>query len=182
MTDNDNIDDQPMYLLDDDSKPHYLPLNVQSHGSYSKLRIQNKSGVFSSLLILLRATTSIGVLTNQFYFILNGYIYSPLIIILLMLAIGFCINKMLQICNHIESKNIHFIEHYEDIMMHLSISLNMKKFMYVFAKVLIISCVFFFSISVLFKSISSIYPNFCSGIFLLKSVIPILNLLYSIRC
>ena len=120
---------------DSNSNLDILPLSSRSFGTYSRIRRENKSGVCSSLIILLRATTGLGLLTNQFYFILNGFILSPLIIITLFFCVGICISLMLSVCNDIEYKNEHIVERYEDIMMHLPLSNKLKKGLYMFTKV-----------------------------------------------
>lgn len=121
--------------LEEDPDEMHTPLSSNSMGSYMRMRMNNKSGVFTSILILLRAITSLGVMTNQFYFIMNGYFYSILIILLLMSAIGWSLTNYLQICNDIESKNVHFIERYEDIMLHLPIPPKLKNLLHGFTKV-----------------------------------------------
>lgn len=119
----------------EDSNQEFVPLNSGSIGTYSQIRLLNKSGICSSLLILLRATTGLGVLTNQFYFILNGFVLSPVIIITLLFFVGLCISLLLSVCNHIEAKNQDIIERYEDIIEHLPMPAGLKCGIYIFTKV-----------------------------------------------
>lgn len=113
----------------------YESLDHFSQGSYSKLRLENKISFTVALMILLRATTSIGVLTNQFYFIKNGYINGTFLIIILIALIIFTMNLFLQIVNDIESDNMTFIESYEGLMLKITQNPRLNFGFYIIAKV-----------------------------------------------
>lgn len=113
----------------------YESLDHYSQGSYSKLRMENKTSVTVALMILLRATTSIGVLTNQYYYISNGYILGTFLLLLMVALIIFTMNLFLQIVNDMESDNITVIESYEALMLKLTDNPTVNFTFYIISKV-----------------------------------------------